>query len=131
MGLQRGQIGYWGKGSQQCYLSLACPKHSGLSVWLHLFMFWIIVPHLLCKVLHHMSFGMERNLGLIICGSGGVWLMCIFKGIKEQSLIHIWKSVFSLDILRAIRVGSSTIQKQRNIRIMQVMLRKRVDPSWV
>src|ERR1700694_483434 len=113
MELLSGAIGYWGKGSRQCFLNLVCLKHIGQSVYLHLFTCWIDVLHLRCKGLHLLRNGMEGNLMLVICESGGVWHMCMCKRIKGRSLTLIWRSVSLLGIQRVTRVGSFTILQPR------------------
>jgi hypothetical protein len=63
-----------------------------------------------------MKDGLERSQMLVICRSGDVWHMFIFNGIKGQSLSHIYGEVHNLlVILRATRVGSSTILKPRKL----------------
>src|ERR1700742_2261656 len=92
-------------------MNLVYQGHSGLNVWLHLFMCGIGYLLLLFQALHHLNNGISVNLVLVILESGGVWHMFMFKRIKEHTLVLIMKSAYLLVMQMVTRHGSFTIQQ--------------------
>src|ERR1700723_378825 len=58
-----------------------------------------------------------------IYGSGGVLHMFIYRRTKGQNWDHIWRSAYSLDIQRVIRVGSfTTLRHERQSSVNELTL---------
>src|SRR6266571_3336859 len=112
---QRGRIGRWRKALSLCFMSLACLQPSGAKLWLLLFTpATNYSPQSFQRALL-MNPSMAANqisLGFV---SGAVLLMCSSRGTSDHlgALDRTWRSVYSLDTLRATRAGSSTTLSPR------------------
>src|SRR6266702_3104608 len=112
---QRGRIGRWRKVLSRCSMSLACLQPSGEKLWPLLFTLATNWPlqHSLRRPLMKLSIAASQ---ISLCFvSGAVLLMCSSRGTSGHlgALDRTWRSVYSLDILRATRAGSSTTQSPR------------------
>ena len=115
MALQKGPIAHWKKVLSLYNISLACFHHSGEKLWLHFFILTTELSLLLCQIVHLMKHSLAANLISLCCVFGAVLLMSWFRRTSNLlgDLDHIWRSVFSLGILRVTRHGSSTVQGAR------------------
>src|SRR6266702_1776833 len=112
---QRGRTGRWRKVLSRCSMSLACLQPSGENLWPLLFTLATNWPlqHSLRRPLMKLSIAASQ---ISLCFvSGAVLLMCSSRGTSGHlgALDHTWRSVYSLDILRATSAGSSTTQSPR------------------
>src|SRR6266702_6463369 len=107
---QRGPTGRWRKVLSQCSMSLACLQPSGERLWLLLFTPATNWPlqNSLRRPLMKLSIATSQTSLCFV--SGAVLLMCSSRGTSNHlgALDHTWRSVYSLDTLRATRAGSST-----------------------
>src|SRR6266702_705903 len=112
---QRGPTGRWRKVLSQCSMSLACLQPSGEKLWPLLFTPATNWPlqHSLRRPLMKLSIAASQ---ISLCFmSGAVLLMCSSRGTSDHlgALDRTWRSVYSLDTLRATRAGSFTTLSPR------------------